>query len=147
MIYVGLALAAAGLIALVAVVVVAKRRPDTKEGELREEPAYGVTFPTGTLLDRTDIGSAEGAGALHTMAYGTEASLAEVEAYFDRVLPPLGYEVVRGPEPGELGATVVREYRRGPARYTVELTPLPRKVGTRWIRTGYPHILYTTIRN
>jgi hypothetical protein len=147
MIVVGLALVVLGLIALVTVIAVAKRRPDTKEAELREEPAFGVTFPAGTLLDRTDIGSAGGAGALHTMAYGTEASLDDVEAYFDQVLPPLGYEVVRGPEPGERGATVVREYRRGPARFTVELTPLPRKVGTRWIRTGYPHILYTTIRN
>lgn len=147
MIFIGLALAVIGLIALLTVIVVAKRRPDTKEAELRTEPAYGVTFPAGTLLDRTDIGSAGGAGALHTMAYGTDASPEDVKAYFDQVLPPLGYEAVRGTEPGDRGATVVGEYRRDTTSFTVELAPLPRKVGTRWISTGYPHILYTTIRN
>jgi hypothetical protein len=143
----GLLLAGAALIALAVGILVVKSRPDTKEQELRSTPGFDLTYPRGKLLDRTDIGSAGGAGATHQVAYGTTDPLESIEAYFDARVPPLGYQAVRGPEPGDHGSTLVREYRRGPVTYTVELRPLPRKVGTTWLRSGYPYILYMRMEN
>jgi hypothetical protein len=143
----GLLVAGAALLALVIGILVVKSRPDTKERELRATPGFDLTYPDGKLLDRTDIGSAGGAGATHQLAYGTTQPQEAIEAYFDTHLQPLGYEVVRGPEPGDHGSTLVREYRRGPVKYAVELRPLPRKVGTTWMRSGYPYILYMRMEN
>ena len=144
---VGAAFVGVGLVVVVGAIVVAKARPDSKEQELRAAPGFDLVYPDGTLLDRTDIGSAGGAGATHQLAYGTDAPQDAIASWFDSQLAPLGYERARGPEPGDLGSTLLGEYRRGDVTYTVELRPLPRKVGTTWLRSGYPYILYTRMEN
>jgi hypothetical protein len=140
-----------GVAVLVAILLVL-RRDDGKRAALRQAPGLDLLYPHATFLqEELPARSFGGAGSYHLRYYGADQSAAELIAWFDAELAKLGYAAV-APTPDEHLFSdrfdqLIRQYRNGPLTYRLYLLPLPFRLGTQWLKTGYRHVLCTKLSN
>jgi len=143
---------ALGLAAVAVVVIALFLQDDGKATALKAAPGQAVVLPFGTLLERYDnVTSTGGAGAYLQSVWGTDASAEQILTFYDAELGKLGYQPTALPPPpppsAEAQSVCIRRYTQGPFTYQLNLGQLPWKVGSRWLKTGYQHVLVARLSN
>lgn len=121
-------------------------RDDGKRALLLKAPALDLVYPHGTFLqEEAPARSFGGAGSYSLRYYGTDQTDAEIVAWYDAELTRLAYRVVERTPDEQLFSQdqdkLIRQYQNGPYTYRLYSLPLPFRIGTNWMRTGYRHVL------